>query len=43
MRLLKTFSAQMRNEESGLSSLEIAGLIAFVLSLLALITPLESA
>jgi hypothetical protein len=33
----------MRNEESGLSSLEIAGLIAFVLSLLALITPIREA
>jgi hypothetical protein len=43
MRPLKTFMSHMHDEESGLSSLEIAGLIAFVLSLLALITPIREA
>ena len=43
MKPIRSFTTHMRNEESGLSSLEILGLVAFVVSLLALITPLREA
>ncbi len=43
MKVYRTFRSHMASEQSGLSSLEIAGLIAFVLSLLALITPIREA